>query len=250
MVQVDGVEGQVLYGAGDAAPSVPVTAGQRLTEGTFAAAANGILYLSTFAGSELRLAEAGTLRFYGVEEPCPMADHAGRRSTFRLLGGKLRVTIRNPESPPHCYRIVLAGGSASVESGLCVMCSHGAGTYLFVARGATLLAGVPLQGAPREPGAMALAPERQPAAAVHRPAMLTGNGNVGWLGGDGVVVVQPLSAIGAAAQTCLLAGLQPDLAASGKRNPVDASKRPFVPDAAPVPGPVFSLRRLIVSPTQ
>ena len=178
MVQVDGVEGQVLYGAGDAAPSVPVQAGQRLTEGTFAAAANGILYLSTFAGSELRLAEAGTLRFYGVEEPCPMADHAARRSTFRLLGGKLQMTIRNPASPPHCYHIVLAGGGASVGSGQCVMCIHGTGTYMFVSRGATLLAGVPLQGAPREPGAMALAPERQPAAADHRRAMLAGNGKV------------------------------------------------------------------------
>ena len=155
-MRVDGVEGQVLYGAGDRAPTCRSRRGRRLAAGTFSAAANGILYLSTFSGSELRLAEAGTLRFDGVEEPCPMTIAWAWRSTFRLLGGKLRVTIRNPESPPHCYRIVLPGGSASVESGLCVMCNHGGGTYLFVARGVTLLTGMPQKDALLKPEAAPL----------------------------------------------------------------------------------------------
>lgn len=256
-VQVDGVEGQVLYGAGRDTPSVPVKVGQILPAGNFSAAANGILYLSTFSGSELRLAEAGMLHFYGVEDPCPMAPSAGRRSTFRLLGGKLWVTIRDPETPPHCYRIMLKGGDASVESGQCVMCSHGDGTYLYVARGITLLsgsvgptAGAHLLGAPINPEAVSIAPQPHTDVLAHKPTTLTGNGNVGWLDANGGIQMNSLSAIGAAAQSCLLAGLHIDAAASGGRNPVDASRRPFTSDAGTAPAPVLHFQRFVVSPTQ
>jgi hypothetical protein len=53
-VVVTGVAGQVLFGAG-AVPWKLVKAGERFGAGTFSAGSNGILYLSTFDGSELRL---------------------------------------------------------------------------------------------------------------------------------------------------------------------------------------------------
>jgi hypothetical protein len=225
-VQVDGVEGQVLYGAGNHTPHVPVKAGQKL-------ATNAILYLSTFTGSELRLAEAGTLHFYGVEEACQVAHLSGHRSTFRLLVGKLRITIRHPEEPPHCYRIMLAGGGASVESGQCVICGHGDGTYLYVARGVTLLSGstephvaAPPRAIPVDPEGASIMPVPEPRTdiVVSPPTRMTGNGNIGWLGADGVVQVKPLAAVGPATQSCLLAGLHADAVAGASPNhAVDSS---------------------------
>jgi hypothetical protein len=224
-VRVDGVEGRVLYGAGDRTPSVPVKAGQTLPAGTFSADANGILYLSTFSGSELRLAESGTLRFDGVEEPCPVGHDAGHRSTFRLRQGKLRVTIRHPESPPHCYRIVLVSGSASVESGQCVMCRHGEGTYIYVARGVTMLAraSAPLASPPRGAEAVAITPVPHTDVVVEKPIMLTGNGSVAVLESGGAIRVRALSAVSAATQNCLLAGFKADAASGDSAHPADAS---------------------------
>jgi hypothetical protein len=224
---VDGVEGQVLYGAGSRTPGMPVKTGQTLAAGTFSAAPNGILYLSTFSGSELRLAESGTLRFDGVEERCPLGHQMGNRSTFRLLAGKLRVTIRHPESPPHCYRIVLTRGSASVESGQCVMCMHGEGTFIYVARGVTMLAALN-EPAPRTPPssgpeAVTITPVPQTQVVIEKPAMLTGNGMVGVLERNGAIRVRPLASVSAATQNCLLAGFKADAASGDSAHPVDAS---------------------------
>jgi hypothetical protein len=229
LVQVVGVEGQVLYGAGDSAPSVPVKPGQTLEAGTFSAASNGILYLSTFPGSELRLAETGTLRFYGVEEPCPVENHAGHRSTFRLLQGKLLVTIRHQETPPHCYRIVVRRGNASVESGQCVLCMHGDGTYVYVARGRTMLSEMGetsgLVPHPRSAEVAAIAPVRQTEIVIERPfRMLTANGMIGLLQSDGSIRILPLAAVSAATQSCLLAGFKSDGAGGGFRPAVDSSR--------------------------
>jgi hypothetical protein len=229
LVQVTGVEGQVLYGAGDRTPTVPVKAGQMLAAGTFVVASNGILYLSTFSGSELRVAETGTLRFDGVEEPCPVENHAGHRSTFRLLQGKLLVTIRHTETTPHCYRIVVRRGNASVESGQCVMCMHGDGTYVYVARGRTMLSGSgespglvpPPRGAPTA----VMAPARQTEIVIERPSrLLTGNGKIGLLQNNGSILVMPLAAVSAPTQSCLLAGFKSDGAGSGFRPAVDSNR--------------------------
>jgi hypothetical protein len=252
-VQVISVAGEVLYGPGDRTPSTPVKTGESLEAGTFSAAANGILCLSTFSGSELRLAEAGTLHFYGTEEFCHLERQAGNRSTFRLLQGKLRVTIGQPATPPHFYRVMVQRGSnASVESGQCVMCLHGDGTYVFVARGRTILSGAnETAGSSIVPRTEGAAITRIEGAAEKPPIILTGNGKVGFLGWDGGIVIEPLSMIGAAAQTCLLTGLDLDAADGRKRIPVDASRRPFSVDsgAGPPPRPHFN-RRFIVSPTQ
>jgi hypothetical protein len=224
---VDGVEGQVLYGAGDRTPTVPVKAGQTLQAGTFSADANGILYLSTFSGSELRLAESGMLRFDGVEEPCPVGHDAGHRSTFRLRQGKLRITIRHPESPPHCYRILLTSGNASVESGQCVMCRHGEGTYIYVARGVTMLAlsraSAPLASHPHGAETVAITPVPHTDVVVEKPIMLTGNGSVAVLESGGAIRVRPLSTVSAATQNCLLAGFKADAASGNSAHPADAS---------------------------
>ena len=224
MVQVVGVEGQVLYGAGEGQPGTPVKVGQLLNAGTFSASGNGILYLSTFAGSELRLAESGTLRFNGVEQPVERST--GHRSVFRLLAGKLRVTIRYQQSPPHSYRIELTRGSASVESGQCVICTHGDGTYVFVARGKTMMRGGAAAGVTTQPATSpaALAAASHPdGAAAERPILLRSNGSIGLLDQNGDVRVRPLSAVSAATQNCLLSGFNPDAAGGGSHNPVDSA---------------------------
>ena len=228
-VRVEGIEGRVLYGAGDSTPTVPVKAGQVLGPGTFSASSNGILYLSTFTGSDLRLAEAGTLHFDGVEEPCRMEHAIGRRSIFRLLQGKLRVTIRYPETPPRCYRIVLTRGAASVESGQCVMCMHGDGTYLYVARGVTWLAGSGRPAAPAGVEIRASTPALRSEVIVQKPVRIEATGSVGLLDSDGTVRVRPLSVVSTATQNCLLAGFKPDTAGGGSPAPVDPSLAPVSP---------------------
>jgi hypothetical protein len=237
-VVVTGVAGQVLFRAGTE-PGRAVTAGLRLGAGTFSAAANGILYLSTYEGSELRLGESGTLRYDGMEDRCPLEKPSGLRSTFHLLAGKLEVTIKVPTQPPHCYRIILPRAQASVSRGQCVMCMHGQDTFIYVARGQTIVTG----GNPPEPipavqvgplfGAV---PGAGQGLAALAPAggsqILIGSGRVGTIDVDGRLGNQPLSAVTASTQTCLLAGFNPDVAAgSGK-------KSGFSPDAS------------IVSPTQ
>ena len=139
-VVVTGVAGQVLFWT-IAPPGRVVKAGERFGAGTFSAASNGILYLSTFEGSELRLGESGTLRYDAIEDKCLVEHPPGARSTFKLLQGKLEVNIKVPSRPIHCYRITLAHAQASVGQGQCVLCMHGGGTFVYVARGQTMISG-------------------------------------------------------------------------------------------------------------
>jgi hypothetical protein len=225
-VLVQRVEGQVSYGAGDSQPTVPVKAGQRLSAGIFSASDNGVVYLSTFAGSELRLGQSGTLRFEGTEEACQMGHAASRRSTFRLMQGRLRVTLHYIGPPAHCYRIELEHGIAFVESGQCVMCMHGFGTYIYVARGVTLMANA-AQLAPVSAVTLSAARVTTRSEIATTPAIatkvLTGNGNVGVVGTNGSEQVEPLSAISLGEQNCLLAGLNAEGAGASGRVRANAS---------------------------
>jgi hypothetical protein len=224
---VQRVEGQVSYGAGDSRPTVPVKAGQRLSAGIFSASDNGVVYLSTFAGSELRLGQSGTLRFEGTEKPCQMGHTAGVRSTFHLMQGRLRVTIHYTGLPAHCYRVELQHGIASVESGQCVMCMHGFGTYIYVARGVTVMANA---AQPAAVQSVVLSAPRVPAENTARAVtpvtttrVLTGNGNVGMVEADGSAQVEPLSAISTGEQNCLLAGLNAEGSGASGRTHANAS---------------------------
>jgi hypothetical protein len=204
-VHVDDVQGQVLYGAGAAVPRILIKAGQTLGPGTFCACTSGTLSLSAAPGSVLRLNEMGTLRFLG-EIPCATGPMPGTQSRFQLEQGKLTVMIREPGNPPHCYRVDLHRGSLLMETGLCVMCMHGDGSYVFLARGRASL-------------------QSTTTAAKTAVMSLSGNGKVGVLANDGEVEVRPLWTVASATQNCLLAGFKPDGAGGslGGSHPVDAN---------------------------
>ena len=224
----------MLYGAGHAPPIQPVKTGQVLGPGTFSAGNDGVLFLSSFDGSELRLGEAGTLTYDGDDRLCRMEGPGMNvRSNFHLRQGKLLVTIKVASQPPHCYHVALTHAQASMADGQCVMCMHGAGTYLYVARGQLavtgdadpnanpLAHGGPVYGA--RPGSVPPLAPMQP----DRTQVLVGNGKVGVVGVDGGVRMLPLSALAAGTQTCLLAGLEPDVDGSGKAsNGPDAGSPP------------------------
>jgi hypothetical protein len=251
---VTAVEGQVLYGAGDAIPLQSVKAGQKLGPGQFSVGNDGILFLSSFDGSELRLGESGTLTYDGDDHLCRM-DGPGMnlRSNFHLKQGKLQITIRFAAQPPHCYHVLLKHGQASMANGQCVMCMHGDGTYLYVARGSLAVSGdtepeanpvaegEPIYGA--KPGTVPTLKPLQP----DRTQLLVGNGQVGVVSVDGGMRMQPLSALAAGTQTCLLSNLEPNVVEGG------GGMKSTGPDTSgpPTNGPPGHFpRRFVVSPTQ
>ena len=235
-VLVTAVNGQVLFGPKNMLPMLPVRTGQRLGAGLFSCAGNGILYLSTFDGSELRLSESGTLRYDATDDLCRMERQNGKRSTFRLLKGKVQINIKFPTTPPHCYHVILPQAEAAVSHGQCVMCMHGGGTFLFVSHGNVVVTDreptnplqdlhTPIYGAlPTTSPAAGPARTLTPIRADHSQ-IVVGNGQVGVIGIDGDLRVQPLSALSAATQSCLLAGFNPAVVAggSGKKSSPDDS---------------------------
>jgi hypothetical protein len=245
-VRVTGVEGQVLYGARDERPTVAVRAGQAFGPGTFSAGTNGILYLSAFDGSELRLSETGTLHYDGDDQLCRLEGPGGNlRSNFHLLQGKAQITIRFPARPRHCYQVKLRKASASTAQGQCVMCMHGASTFLFVARGRLMVT--------TEPGPDPLVLDREPtygavpvmggglaSSPADRPQILVGDGTVGVIGIDGHLHSEALSSLSAGTQTCLLSGLHLHVVEGGGKSTGPDSENP----------PISPPSHLIVSPTE
>ncbi len=227
----------------------PVKAGQKLGPGRFSAGNDGVLFLSAFDGSELRLGETGTLTYDGDDHLCRMEGPGmNLRSNFHLQQGKLQVTIKLAARPPHCYHVGLRHGQASMANGQCVMCMHGGGTYFYVARGSLavsthadrdarpLTEDEPIYGA--TPAAVPALQPLQP----DRTQVLIGNGQVGVINVDGRLQMLPLSALAAGTQTCLLAGLEPHVAEGNGK----ASNGPDVGDP-PIHRPP---QRLVVSPPQ
>jgi hypothetical protein len=195
-----------------------------------------------------------------------MKQMPGKRSTFHLLAGKLQVNIRYSATPPHCYDIVLAKAQAAMSQGQCVICMHGSGTYIFVARGNMMVTSNPPDGSPLEEPETPLygaLPNAAPAG-LHpiqqdKGRMLIGNGQVGSIDVNGGVNVRPLSGVAAATQTCLLAGFNPKVADSGGKKAgfsPDASSTPTVvippgdTNSPPSNPPGLPVRRFVVSPTQ
>jgi hypothetical protein len=253
-VRVTGVEGRILYGAGGGLPTQVVKSGQEFGPGTFSAGNDGILYLSAFDGSELRLSETGTLTYDGDDRLGPREGaERDARSNFHLRQGKAQITIRFTTAP-HWYHLVLSRATASIAQGQAVMCMHGTGTYVFVARGRLAVtdepAPPPVSKPRREPepikpigpfyGAVPAGHDTLASPAADQTQWLVGNGKVGVIGIDGDLRIEPLSALTAGTQTCLLAGFKPAMA--------EGAAKATDPDTDAVPR---KFRRFpVVSPTQ
>ncbi len=240
-VRVTQVEGQALYGALDSEPKQSVAAGQTFGPGTFSVAAAGIVYLTSFDGSELRLSDGGTLHYEG-DDTAPQGNTL--RSNYRMRQGKLLLTIRLAPQPPHRYRVVLPSASAGLDGGQCVICMHGEDTLIFVARGEVAVRRAPAQQAagpsPAKKGEplFGALPESggAPETETDGPKTLVANGKVGVVNVQGDMHVVPLSALQASSQTCLLSSFK-------EKGGGGSAKAGTGPDAGTIAGPV-------VSPTQ
>ena len=80
------------------------------------------------------------------------------------------VTVRDQGHPPNSYRVVFDRGSALMGVGQCVLCMHGEGTYVYVARGRVRLLGESANAGPAQ--------------------MLTADGSIGVLEKDGTMRVR------------------------------------------------------------
>jgi hypothetical protein len=210
-IRVEEVTGQAWYGAGDA-PRHLLQAGNEIGLGTLSTANDGLVYASPVPGSEFRLAGDSKLRIESDGWQTGPAGEKQRNFVVDLSEGKITTSSRSDAAGDCVYQIRLAGGRISVGSGLCVICVHGDGCHLYVARGSITL--YPLHGPLQQKG-----------------VRIDAKASIGVLSNSGEVSFQAMNQTASGTSNCLMSGVTPEIVRRfevGSPNPANLEGNPPV----------------------
>jgi hypothetical protein len=191
-IHVEEVAGQAWYKSATAGAAQLLGSNTQIDKGSVITNVNGSVYASPAPGSRFRLAPATELHVESNSVGKGLGERRERNAVFALTQGKMTGAISPRAEGTCCYDIRLAGGRLSVKNGTFVICIHGDGAHLYVARGFVTL--YPSQGPYHEAGVRILA-----------------KANVGILSDEGQVKLEPMDRVTEGTRNCLLSGATPDI---------------------------------------
>lgn len=189
---VESVTGQASYVAPQNGTPVALMPNTDLKAGDVLTDSATSIYVSPAPGSEFRLAPDSEMRIKGDDLETQPGEKPERKAALMLMQGKLTGSI-NPDAAGTCrYEIALSGGRILAENGMFVICVHGDGAHVYVARGYVTL--YPAKGQYKETG-----------------IRLVAKASIGILGNEGEVSFQRMTQVASGMSNCLLSGLAPEV---------------------------------------
>jgi hypothetical protein len=213
-LQVDQVTGEVTAQKTTTGGWTPLQPFSRIgTGGELRTGLDGSLYATVMPGARLHLAAGSDLKIRGMVDKTQPDGTVMHCLDLGLLQGKITFSLSPATAGHFCYQVHTLGGRvAGVDPSLCVICLHGDGAHLYVAKGYVIM--YP-KGGPYSIGGIKL---------VAKAA-------IGVLGNQGTLDVIPMNRIAPSTANCLLSGAAPAVAnqlETAQPNPANTPTNPPV----------------------